>query len=85
MSLSAFFSLIFSDIPGLAEGIAICAVIALLALVKEIVVPGPRYRAALKETRLWQRLYLTAFRVARTVSQDPAFDLDFDLDHEEPS
>lgn len=82
MGLSDFLGLITLQT---AVGIALCMSVATYAFYKEWVVPGPRYRAALREiarkdrrVRLWQRLYIVSRFAAEKAASLPELDLDWE-------
>lgn len=71
--------------PQTAVGFAIGAMIGCFAFWKELIVPGPRYRAALKRidrlerrVRVWQRLYMVSKLTAEKAAGLPELELDLE-------
>lgn len=82
MGLSDFLAYIT---PQTAMGIAIVMTIGVFAFWKELIVPGPRYRVALKRidrlerrVRVWQRLYMVSKLTAEKAGGLPELDLDLE-------
>lgn len=71
--------------PQTAVGIAIVMSIGVYAFWKEWIVPGPRYKAALKEIerrdrreRLWQRLFMISNLAAEKAATLPQMELEME-------
>lgn len=82
MGLSDFLAYIT---PQTAVGIAVMAVVGIYAFWKELIVPGPRYRAVLKaldrserRVRVWQRLYMVTALAAGKAAGVPELELELE-------
>ena len=82
MGLTDFLSYIT---PQTAVGIAICMTLAAWGLITERIVPGPRYRDALKKidqlerkVSVWQRLFMVSNLATEKAASLPQIELELE-------